>query len=113
MVTAVEKKHPLLFNKRGDHSPRRPQNGLAVDFIAGTGVWSYPSAALPLFENRYLPVFSCASYIISDLNDLVQHIAGSGLNGEILVIIGVGYQNHYHVGVSGGGDFLPVFRRDV
>ena len=37
IVTAVEKKPLLLFNKCGDDSPHRPQNGLAVDFIAGTG----------------------------------------------------------------------------
>ena len=36
IVTAVEKKHPLLFNKCGDDSPHRPQSGLAVDFIVST-----------------------------------------------------------------------------
>ena len=37
IATAVEKKHLLLFNKCGDDSPHRPQNGLAVDFIVSTG----------------------------------------------------------------------------
>ena len=36
IVTAVEKKPLHLFNKCGDASPHRPQNGLAVDFIVST-----------------------------------------------------------------------------
>jgi hypothetical protein len=62
IATAVEKKRLLLFNTCGDDSPRRPQNGLAVNFLAGTG--GCQTTVLPLLVNWYLPVFNCADYII-------------------------------------------------
>ena len=42
---------------------KRPYGGLHSRHI---GFLPYPSAAPPLFENRYLPIFNCADYIRRD-----------------------------------------------
>lgn len=46
--------------------------------------------------------------ILSNLQDLVQHPAGAGLNGQLPMIIRVGGQDHYTVQMSGRFDLLPV-----